>query len=45
MKVYVESKDAIIETSTDARGRLTLGSDYSNENVTVAILERETDEE
>jgi len=45
MKVYIESKDDIVEAKTDSRGRLTLGSEFSNENVTVGILEREGDEE
>jgi len=39
MKVYVESKDEIVEATTDSRGRLTLGSEYANQNVTVAVLE------
>lgn len=38
MKVYVESKDHIIETTADSRGRVTLGSEYANEDVQVAVL-------
>jgi len=44
MKVYVESKDEIVEATTDSRGRLTLGSEYANEQVTVAVLKREGSE-
>lgn len=44
MKVYVESKDDIIEAPTDSRGRLTLGSEYANADVQVAILKVESDE-
>lgn len=43
MKVYVDSKDEIVEAKTDSRGRLTLGSEYANEQVTIAVLERESD--
>jgi len=39
MKVYVESKDDIVEATTDARGRVTLGSEYANSEVQLAILE------
>lgn len=45
MKVYVESKDQILEKSADSRGRVTLGSDFANKNVQLAILEVEDDEE
>lgn len=41
MKVYIESKDRIIERKTDDRGRVTLGSEYANENVQLAILDVE----
>lgn len=44
MKVYVESKDDIVEATTDSRGRLTLGSEYANEQVTIAVLERDRDD-
>ena len=39
MKVYVESKDEIVEATTDSRGRVTLGSEYANSEVQLAILE------
>ena len=44
MKVYVESKDKILEKRADGRGRVTLGSDYANKNVQIAILEVEDEE-
>lgn len=44
MKVYVESKDDIVEAKTDARGRITLGSEYADSEVQVAVLEVEPSE-
>lgn len=44
MKVYVESKDDIVEATTDARGRLTLGSEYADADVQLAILDVDTDD-
>lgn len=44
MKVYVDSKDDIKEITTDSRGRLTLGSEYANKRVQLAVLEVEEDE-
>ncbi|WP_336345974.1 hypothetical protein [Halalkalicoccus ordinarius] len=41
MKVYVESKDQIIEKRTDSRGRVTLGSEFANREVQLAVLEAE----
>lgn len=41
MKVYVESKDQIIEKRTDSRGRVTLGSEFVNREVQLAVLEVE----
>ena len=41
MKVYVESKDQIIEKRADNRGRVTLGSEYANKEVQLAVLEVE----
>ncbi len=41
MKVYVESKDDIIERTADDRGRITLGSEYAKKDVTVAVLDEE----
>lgn len=35
--VEVESDDVLEEKTTDSRGRVTLGSEYANETVTVAI--------
>ena len=39
MKVYVESKDQILEKRADSRGRVTLGSEYANKEVQLAVLE------
>jgi hypothetical protein len=38
MKVDVEVSD-LVERATDDRGRLTLGSEYADKTVTVAVLE------
>jgi len=42
MKVLVETDDELIEKdlSADGRGRVTLGSEYAGETVTVAVVER-----
>lgn len=45
MKLYVESKDQILETETDSRGRVSLGREYANQEVTIVLLEDEKDEE
>lgn len=45
MKIYIESKDAIIERTADDRGRITLGSEYADADVQVAILGANTDSE
>lgn len=45
MKVYVESKDQIIEKWTDSRGRVTLGSEYTNKEVQMAVLKVDGEEE
>ena len=39
MKVYVDSPEDVIETRTDSRGRLTLGSEYGDKTVQIALLE------
>ena len=39
MKVYIESKDRIVERKADSRGRVNLGSEYANEPVQIAILD------
>jgi len=44
MKVYVESKDDIVEATTDSRGRVTLGSEFANSEVQLAILEVKDDD-
>lgn len=44
MKVYIESKDQIVEKTADGRGRVTLGSDYAGKDVQIAILEPVDDE-
>ena len=38
MKVDVEVSE-LVERATDDRGRLTLGSEYADKTVTVAVLE------
>jgi len=43
MKVEVSATD-IDELQADDRGRVTLGAQYKNEKVTVAVLEVESDE-
>lgn len=45
MRVYVESKDDIIERKADDRGRVTIGSEYADEEVQLAILDTEDDNE
>lgn len=45
MKIYIESKDQIVEKTADGRGRVTLGSKYANEDVQLAILEPTDDSE
>ena len=46
MKVLIETdtNDIEEELTADARGRITLGSEYANETVSVAVVERESDE-
>ncbi|MFC6906910.1 hypothetical protein [Halalkalicoccus tibetensis] len=44
MKVYVESKDQILEKQADSRGRVTLGSEYANRKVQLAVLEVDGEE-
>ena len=44
MKVYVESKDQIIEKRADSRGRVTLGSEFANKEVQLAVLEVDGEE-
>jgi hypothetical protein len=39
MKVYVESKNDIIERKADGRGRVTLGTDFAGKDVQLAILD------
>ena len=39
VKVYVESKDQIIEKRADSRGSITLGSEFANKEVELAVLE------
>jgi len=45
MKVYVESKEQIVERKADDRGRVTLGSEYADEEVQIAILDADEDAE
>jgi len=43
--VKTDSDELIEEVTADSRGRITLGSDYANETVSVAVVEREQSEE
>jgi hypothetical protein len=43
MQVEIEVGD-LIERATDARGRITLGSEYADKTVTVAVVEVKEDE-
>jgi hypothetical protein len=43
MQVEIEVGD-LIERATDARGRITLGSEYADKRVTVAVVEANDDE-
>lgn len=45
MKVFVESKDDIVEASADSRGRVYLGTEYAEKDLQLAILEVEDDGE
>lgn len=40
MRVHV-SKDDIVESTTDDRGRIYLGTEYANQTVEVAVLDHE----
>ena len=44
MRIYVESKEQIIEKRADSRGRVTLESEFANEEVQLAVLEVEDDD-
>lgn len=37
--VYVESKKQIIEKRADSRGRITLGREFTNKEVQLAVLD------
>lgn len=45
MKVYVEtdSDELVEEIKADARGRVTLGSEYADETISIAVVERESE--
>jgi len=43
MQVEIEVGD-LIERATDARGRITLGSEYADKTVTVAVVEVQDNE-
>lgn len=43
MHVYVEVKDQIKELTADSRGRVYLGSEFADEDVTLAILSNNGD--
>ena len=44
MQIEVSASDIKSEKKADDRGRVTLGSEYAGETVTVAVLEVEDDE-
>ena len=44
MKVYIESKDQILEKRADSRGRVMLGSEFANTEVQLAVLEVDGEE-
>jgi hypothetical protein len=43
MQVEIEVGD-LVERATDARGRITLGSEYADKTVTVAVMEVQDNE-
>jgi hypothetical protein len=47
MRVLVETENDDIEENlkADDRGRITLGSEYANETVSVAVVDRDTDDD
>jgi len=44
MKIEVEPSDIKSEKKADERGRVTLGAEYADKNVTVAVLEVDEEE-
>jgi hypothetical protein len=44
MKVYVQSKDQILKKRTNSHGRVTLGSEYANKAVQLAVFEVDGEE-
>lgn len=44
MKIEVDATD-ITEKKTDGRGRFTLGSEFANKKVTLAVVEVDEDED
>lgn len=44
MKLQIDSKDQIKELKADGRGRITIGSEYADQEVQIAILETEPDD-
>lgn len=45
MKIEISPSDIKSEKKADGRGRVSLGTDFSDKRVTVAILEVEDDDE
>jgi len=47
MRILIESDSDELheELTADSRGRITLGSEYAGETVSVAVVERTTDNE
>jgi hypothetical protein len=43
MKIYIESKDDIKELQADNRGRVSIGPEFANKNVQLAILDTDDD--
>lgn len=44
MKIHIESKDDIKELKGDNRGRVSLGPEYANREVQLAILDTDDDD-
>ena len=44
MKLYIESKDQLLERTADGRGRITLGSQYADQDVTLAVIDADGDQ-
>lgn len=41
IQIVIDGKERLIEATTDSRGRVTLGSEYGNKDVTLAVVDVE----